>query len=103
MTFIGLQRVLAGDGTPLSVGEGMQRNPIHGRQGKSAACGPARMVGWLEFHVPRHDRAGWRFSGGVRRTGTRGFFTTRVAAPPGSSVRIFSPRDDAYSAFLRVR
>ena len=32
------------------------------------------------------------------RTGTRGFFSTKVAAPPGASVRIYSPRDNAYSA-----
>lgn len=60
-------------------------------------------AGVQTYRVQVRTRAGWRFSGGVRRTGARGFFSTRVAAPPGSSVRIFSPRDDAYSALLRVR
>jgi len=45
----------------------------------------------------------WTFSGGNRRTSARGFFSTAVAAPPGASVRIYSPQDRAYSATLRAR
>ncbi len=47
MTLIGLLRLLAGFGAPLSVGEVMQRNPTNGRQGKSAASGRAQVVGWV--------------------------------------------------------
>ena len=55
------------------------------------------------YRVQVRTSGPWRFSGGVRRTGGRGFFSTRVAAPPGASVRIYSPRDKAYSASFRVQ
>ncbi len=44
----------------------------------------------------------WRFSGGVRRTSARGFFSTAVEAPRGATVRIFSPAGRAYSASFRA-
>jgi len=40
---------------------------MHGRQGKSAACGRAHMVGRLEFCEPSGLRAGWRFSRKLQR------------------------------------
>jgi hypothetical protein len=55
------------------------------------------------YRVQVRTGGAWRFTGGVRRTGTRGFFTTKVAAPPGASVRIYSPRDKAYSASFRAQ
>jgi hypothetical protein len=45
----------------------------------------------------------WRFSGGNRRTSSRGFFSTAVKVPVGASLRIYSPRDRAYSATIRAR
>jgi polysaccharide biosynthesis protein PslG len=54
------------------------------------------------YRVQVRTGGAW-FTGGVRRTGTRGFFTTKVAAPPGASVRIYSPRDKAYSASFRAQ
>ncbi len=55
------------------------------------------------YRVQVRTGGAWRFSGGVRRTGTRGFFSTKVAAPPGASVRIYSPRDNSYSAPVGVQ
>jgi hypothetical protein len=45
----------------------------------------------------------WRFSGGLRTTSPRGFFSVNVPAKAGASVRIFSPEDDAYSVTIRAR
>lgn len=61
MTLVGLHRLLADRGVRLSVEGVGQRNPTNGRQGKSAACGRAHMVGWLGFLGPCNSRAGWRF------------------------------------------
>jgi hypothetical protein len=55
------------------------------------------------YRVQVRTGGAWRFSGGVRRTGARGFFSTKVAAPPGASVRIYSPRDNSYSAPVGVQ
>jgi hypothetical protein len=50
MNLIGLRRLLAGFGAPLSVGGVMQRNPINGRRDKSACpkrCKPlTRLAFW---------------------------------------------------------
>ena len=51
----------------------------------------------------RTAAGGWRFSGGVRRTTARGFFSVAVPAAVGASVRVFSPQDGAYSASIRAR
>jgi hypothetical protein len=51
----------------------------------------------------RVDGGPWRFSGGTRKTSSRGFFSTAVAAPARSNVRIYSPLDRAYSATIRTR
>lgn len=51
----------------------------------------------------RRPGSGWRWAGGTRRTSSRGFFSVGVPAPTSSLVRVWSPRDRAYSAPLRVR
>jgi hypothetical protein len=51
----------------------------------------------------RRSGGGWQDAGGVRRTGARGFFAVRVAAPRGALVRFYSPADNAYSASIRAR
>jgi polysaccharide biosynthesis protein PslG len=55
------------------------------------------------YRVQVRTRGQWRFSGGTRRTTARGFFSTSVGAPRGSRVRIYSPRDRAYSATMLAR
>ena len=55
------------------------------------------------FRVQVRTGGGWRFSGGVRKTTARGFFSVAVPAARGSAVRIFSPQDGAYSASLFAR
>jgi hypothetical protein len=59
--------------------------------------------GVQSFRVQIRVGGAWKFSGAVRRTTARGFFSTAVAAPPRASVRIYSPRDRAYSATIRAR
>ena len=44
----------------------------------------------------------WRFSGGMRKTSARGFFSVAVPAAPGARVRIYSPQDEAYSISIRA-
>ena len=55
------------------------------------------------YRVQVRNGGAWRFSGGFRTTSPRGFFSVKVAARAGSSVRIFSPEDDAYSITIRAR
>jgi hypothetical protein len=62
MNLIGLRRLLSGCGACLSVGGVMQRNPTNGRQGKSAACGSAQVVGWVETFRHSDTPAGWRLT-----------------------------------------
>ncbi|MDX6397925.1 MAG: polysaccharide biosynthesis protein PslG, partial [Gaiellaceae bacterium] len=59
--------------------------------------------GVQRYRVQVRAGGGWRFSGGVRRTSARGFFSTAVAARKGTWVRIFSPEDSTYSASLLAR
>jgi hypothetical protein len=47
------------------------------------------------------DQASW--IGGTRWTDDNGFFSITVNAPPGSRVRIWSPRDAAYGYELIIR
>jgi hypothetical protein len=49
MTGIALHRGLAGFGTALGVGQGVQGNTTNGRQDKSADLGRAHVVGCVEF------------------------------------------------------
>jgi len=60
-------------------------------------------TGVQTFRVQVRTGGVWRFSGGVRRTGARGFFSVAVPAVRGTAVRIFSPEDAAYSASLLAR
>jgi hypothetical protein len=55
------------------------------------------------FRVQVRTTGAWRFSGGVRRTSARGFFSAAVPARPGDRVRIYSPQDLAYSIAIRAR
>lgn len=72
--------------------------------GKLVLWGQVRpRSGVQTYRVQVRTGGAWRFSGGVLRTGGRGFFSTAVAAPAGAVVRIFSPRDRAYSSSIRVR
>ena len=48
MICIVLRRVLAGYGMRQRIRGKLLRNPTIGRQGKSAACGLAQVVGWIE-------------------------------------------------------
>jgi hypothetical protein len=57
-------------------------------------------AGVQTFRVQVRTGGVWRFSGGFRKTGARGFFSVAVTAARGTAVRIFSPQDGAYSAFL---
>lgn len=60
-------------------------------------------AGVQTFRVQVRTGGVWRFSGGFRRTSARGFFSVAVPAARGTAVRIFSPQDNAYSAFLVAR
>ena len=60
-------------------------------------------AGVQTFRVQVRTGGVWRFSGGVRKTGARGFFSVAVPAARGTAVRIFSPQDNAYSAALVAR
>ena len=72
--------------------------------GKLVLWGQVRpRSGAQTYRVQVRTGGAWRFSGGTRRTSPRGFFSAAVAAPVGASIRIFSPRDRAYSAAIRVR
>ncbi len=55
------------------------------------------------FRVQVQTGGVWRFSGGFRKTGAHGFFSVAVPAARGTAVRIFSPQDDAYSAYFVAR
>jgi hypothetical protein len=59
--------------------------------------------GAQNYRVQVRTGGAWRFSGGVRRTSARGFFSAAVPAEAGVRLRIFSPRDGAYSITIRAR
>jgi hypothetical protein len=56
---------------------------------------PRRGAQPYRLQVSVHGR--WTWSGGTAQTSSLGFFSRAVAAPRGSLVRIWSPRDKAYS------
>jgi hypothetical protein len=60
MISIALRRLLADGGACLSLGEVAQRKPANGRQGKSAACCRAQVVGWVEVFGHSGTLACWR-------------------------------------------
>jgi hypothetical protein len=71
--------------------------------GKLVLWGQVRpRTGVQTYRIQLRSGAAWRFSGGTFRTGPRGFFSRAVVAPAGAEVRIFSPRDRAYSAAIRA-
>jgi hypothetical protein len=73
-------------------------------RGKLVLWGQIRpRAGAQTYRVQVRTGGVWRWSGGIRRTSARGFLSVTLAAPRGSAVRIFSPRDDAFSVSLRVR
>jgi len=72
--------------------------------GKLVLWGQVRpRAGRQRYRIQVRTGSVWRFSGGVRTTTPRGFFSASVAAPRGSRVRFFSPVDRAYSPSLRIR
>ncbi len=48
-------------------------------------------------------RGGWRWVGGTARTDARGSFRRTVPVGKGAKVRVYSPRDRAYSPPLVIR
>jgi hypothetical protein len=73
-------------------------------RGKLVLWGQVRpRTGVQRYRVQVRTSGKWRFSGGFRRTSARGFFSTAVAAPRGTPVRIYSAQDRAYSAALVAR
>jgi hypothetical protein len=54
------------------------------------------------YRVQVRSGGAWRFVGGVRRTSPRGFISLRLDVRRGALVRIYSPRDRAYSATIRA-
>jgi hypothetical protein len=60
-------------------------------------------TGAQTFRLQVRSGGAWRWSGGTRRTNGRGFFSVGVAAPKGTQLRIWSPRDAAYSAAINAR
>jgi hypothetical protein len=72
--------------------------------GRLVLWGQVRPRGGVQtYRVQVRNGGAWKFSGGLRRTTARGFFSTAVVAPRGASVRIYSPRDRAYSATMLAR
>ena len=55
--------VAAGYGGDWRVGERETKKPTNGRQDKSAACGPAHVVGWIEDFRQLAQQRRWRFLG----------------------------------------
>jgi hypothetical protein len=60
-------------------------------------------AGRQPYRLQVRTRGGWRAVTGTRRTSARGFFSVSVRAPRGTLVRIWSPRDRAFGAAIRVR
>lgn len=54
-------RVPAGCGGGWNVVERETDKPTNGRQDKSAACGPAHVVGWIEDFRQMAQQPCWRF------------------------------------------
>jgi hypothetical protein len=60
-------------------------------------------TGAQTFRLQLRSGGAWRWSGGTRRTNARGVFSVAVAAPKGAQIRIWSPRDAAFSAAIVAR
>jgi hypothetical protein len=76
-----------------------------GRSGASAVLwGQVRPRSGRQTYRVQVRRGGrWRWAGPNRRTSARGFLSIGVRAPRGTLVRIWSPRDRAYSAAVLLR
>jgi polysaccharide biosynthesis protein PslG len=72
-------------------------------RGKLVLWGQVRPRSGVQAYRLQVRRGGaWRFVGGTRRTSARGFLSVRLDAPRGTLVRLYSPRDRAYSATIRA-
>ena len=73
------------------------------RRGSPAVLwGQVRPGSGRRTYVLQYYRGGWRRLGGVARTNARGFFQRAVVLGRGTTVRVWSPRDRAFSAQLRI-
>ena len=71
--------------------------------GKLVLWGQVRpRSGVQTYRVQVRTGSACRFAGGVRRTSVRGFRSVPLDVPRGAFVRIYSPRDRAYSATIRA-
>ncbi|MBA3347349.1 MAG: hypothetical protein H0T13_02195 [Actinobacteria bacterium] len=71
--------------------------------GKAVLWGQVRpRSGRQTYRVQVRIGRGWRWAGPTARTSSRGFFSAAVVAPRGATVRIWSPRDRAYGAAIRL-
>ncbi len=59
--------------------------------------------GAQHFRIRRWTGAGWLWATGVRRTDRHGFLTVRIRARRGTKLRLWSPRDRAFSPVVVVR
>ena len=72
--------------------------------GKVVLWGQVRpRTGAQTYRIQVRSGGAWRFTGATGRTNSRGFLSASLAAPSGSLVRIYSPRDRAYGAPIAVR
>ena len=72
--------------------------------GKVVLWGQVRpRAGAQTYRIQVRSGGAWRFAGATGRTNGRGFLSASLAAPRGSLVRIYSPRDRAYGAPIAVR
>ena len=72
--------------------------------GKAVLWGQIRpRSGRQTFRVQVRTDGRWSWSGPNRRTSARGFLSVAVPAPRGTLVRVWSPRDRAYSAAVLLR
>lgn len=60
-------------------------------------------TGRQPFRLQRLTGGRWHWLGASRSTNARGFFTVAVRAGRGVTIRVWSPRDRAFSEILRVR
>ena len=71
--------------------------------GKAVLWGQVRPRSGPQTYRLQIRTGGWSWAGPNRRTSARGFLSASVAAPRGTLVRIWSPRDRVYSAPIVVR
>jgi hypothetical protein len=59
--------------------------------------------GGQPYRLQQWRNGGWRWVGGRRFTGTRGFFERTLRAPKGTKLRVWSPNDRVFSPPFAVR